>query len=190
MNRLAIVAIVVSALLLQACSTAVSTGARVAHDRRSAGIMLDDHSIMFKVSHRLSVENGFSTDDAHINVNVYNLQVLLTGEVRSDALRAQAEERARSVPLVREVQNHLLVAEPTSTSSRLNDTWITTKAKSALFNIDLPDFDPLRVQITTERGEVFLMGLVTADEARAVIDKVRHIRGVTKVMDMLEYVQP
>ncbi|MCW8870116.1 MAG: BON domain-containing protein, partial [Proteobacteria bacterium] len=59
--------------------------------------------------------------------------------------------------------------------------------KGSLLKIDLPDFDPTRVKLTVANGEVFLMGLVTQTEADAVVERIRHLRGVHRVVKVFEY---
>ena len=52
----------------------------------------------------------------------------------------------------------------------------------------MPGFDPSQVNVTTVRGEVYLMGLVTRAEADAVVEDVRRVRGVRRVVRAFEYV--
>jgi osmotically-inducible protein OsmY len=70
------------------------------------------------------------------------------------------------------------------------DAYLTSRAKLAIQSVDLPGFDALRVKIVTENGVVYLMGLVTPEEADATAEKVRRIPGVTRVVKIFEYVEP
>ena len=58
-----------------------------------------------------------------------------------------------------------------------------------LTDIDIDDFDPTRVNVTSSAGSVYLMGLLTPAEADAVTEKVRFISGVKRVVRLFEYIQ-
>ena len=91
-------------------------------------------------------------------------------------------ERLRNV---RKVYNELAVTGPTSMISRTNDSWLTTKIKSAL--VAAEDTDASRIKVVTENGVVFMMGLLTRAEADAAVNITRQIQGVQKVVKLFEY---
>ena len=179
------------AALLQGCAAAVVTGAATGavtlYDRRTTGVMLEDENIELKIASRLRNDAGIAAQ-AHINTTSFNLTVLLTGETPTPELRARAEEIARGVPHVKRVVNELAVAAPSSMTARASDTLITSKVKTGLLNIDLPEYSPERVKVVTEAGAVYLMGLVTQPEANATIEKARRVGGVQRVVNVFEYV--
>lgn len=179
------------AVLLQGCAAAVvtgaATGASVAYDRRTTGILVEDQNIEFKAASRLRGDPGLSAQ-AHINTTSFNLTVLLTGETPTPELRARAEDLVRGVPHVKRVVNELTVAAPSSMTARASDTLITSKVKTRLLKIDLPEYTPERVKVVTEAGVVYLMGLVTQDEANATIEQTRRVSGVQRVVNVFEYV--
>jgi len=53
--------------------------------------------------------------------------------------------------------------------------------------VDLPDFDPSRVNVTTQASVVFLLGLVSPAEAERVIEIARTVPGVERVVKVFEY---
>ena len=69
-----------------------------------------------------------------------------------------------------------------------HDAYLTAKVKLELLNISLPSFDPTRVKVVTELNVVYLMGLVTQEEAAAVVEKARYIKGVERVVKIFEYI--
>lgn len=160
----------------------------VAHDRRTAGTMVEDQSIELKVRGEFDKYAALSKR-SHINITSYNNAVLLSGEVISPEWRQRAEDIARSVEKVKYVYNELIVAPPTSFSSRSADTLITAKIKTSLFQVNgIQDFDPTRVKVVTERGVVYLFGLLKPREAEIVTETVRHVGGVQKVVKLFEYI--
>jgi osmotically-inducible protein OsmY len=179
--------------LFQGCATAVvtgaATGAAVALDRRTPGTIIEDQTIEMTASSVLSDDPQLD-DQAHLNVTSYNTVVLITGEAPTPALRARAEELVAGVRKVRRVVNEVTIAAPSSLTSRGSDTLITTKVKAALFRVKEPrGFDPLRVKVVSENGSVYLMGLVTRTEAQAVVDTVRRVGGVQRVVNVFDYIQ-
>ena len=179
--------------LLQGCAGVVvggaATGVAVVHDRRSAGTVIDDQGTSWKVSQAIFKDQELSSP-SHINVEVYNGAVLLTGETPSEDLKIRANAiAARIIGTEKPVYNELQIAAPTTISSRTNDAYITTKVKTALLDInEIPDFDFTRVSVTTEAGVVYLMGLVSTQEADAVTNKARNVAGVKKVVKLFEYI--
>ena len=166
--------------------TAVGVG--VAHDRRTTGAVVDDQTIALKLYNTLDQQ---LPPGNHINVTSYNGAVLLSGEVVSAQAREQAETIARRIePPIREIYNELVIGPPSALSSRNNDTLLTTKVKAALLRInDIPDFDPSRVKVVTERGVVYLLGLVRPREADAAADVASQVGGVRQVVTLFEYIR-
>lgn len=183
-------ALVVVISLLTGCAAAVvggaATGVAVAHDRRSPGTVVDDQGIELKAYNLIGSDPQLEAS-SHINVTSYNLRVLLTGEVTSNALKAKAAELVSDIPKTRRVLNYLVVGPNTALGSRTKDTWLTTKVKSQLFSVEVPDFDATRVKVVTEAQTVFLLGLVNREEGQAAIDVARKVSGVKKVVALFEY---
>ena len=169
-------------LLVGGTAVAVS----VAHDRRTTGSVVDDQTIEFKLYDAL---NKKLPPGNRISVTSYNGAVLLTGETVSDAARWQAEEIARHLrePPVRMVHNELIIGTPVPLSVQSNDALLTTKVKTALFQINhIPGFDPTRVKVVTNQSVVYLMGLVRTNEANAAADVASQISGVRQVVTLFE----
>jgi len=172
---------VVSGCAAVAVGGAVATGVMVAEDRRTVGTMTEDEGIEQKASIRIAEK----LKDAHINVTSYNRMVLLTGEVPTEAAKADAERIARAVENVRSVFNELQVAGNTSMQSRTNDSVLTSKVKGRF--VDAGKFSPVHVKVVTENGVVYLMGMVKKQEAADATEITRTTGGVSKVVRVFEY---
>jgi osmotically-inducible protein OsmY len=174
--------------LLHACAVAVGTGVAVgastAIDKRTTGTVIEDQTIEMKSSQAFRADPEIR-DQAHWNVTSYNTKVLLSGEAINDNLRRRMEEIVRNIPKVTEVFNELTVAAPSSMMSRSSDTVITTKVKSLL----LADKETkgLSVKVVTEKGVVYLMGLVSRQQADRATEITRQTGGVQKVVKLFEY---
>lgn len=165
--------------------TAASVG--VIHDRRTPGTVIDDELIELQVYDAL-YQDKHLLEQTHVNITGYNGQVLLTGEVVTPMQRQQVEMMVKGIAKVRSVYNELVIAPPSTVANRNADTWISTKVKGALFGIHaIPGFDPTRVKVVTERGTVYLLGLVTVQEAETATATVRQVDGVQQIVRLFEY---
>ena len=174
---------------LQGCATAVvggaaATGSAVALDRRTAGVFVSDQEIELRAQSRLG--DAFPKNSANISTTSYNRQVLLTGQVRDESTRTRSGEIVKDVPDVRAVYNELSVSDATSLTSDANDTAITSKVKARMLRDE--KVPGTKVKIVTEAAIVYLMGLVTKDEAMIATEIARTTSGVAKVVVLFEYI--
>ena len=175
---------------LAGCAPLVVGGAAVgtalmATDRRSSGAQIDDQAIELRASSRLDETFG---DRAHNNLTSYNRQVLMTGEVPSEAARQQAAQIASQVDNVRNVVNELAVMAPSTLTQRSNDTLITGKVRASL--VDAADLQANNFHVVTERNAVYLMGRVSAREADRATAITRQVPGVERVVRIFEILTP
>jgi osmotically-inducible protein OsmY len=174
--------------VLQGCAGvliagAAGTAALVAHYRRTPGTQLDDQNTELTAIDRFYKDNELY-EQAHIAVTSYNNVVLLTGEAPTQTLKARAEAIVTDLPKVRGVHNEIVVATPISFTERSSDTALAAKVKGTLLT---NQFDPLRVKVVAHAGTVYLMGLVTQDEAETATEIVRQTGGVQRVVKLFEY---
>ncbi|TAK78442.1 MAG: BON domain-containing protein [Gammaproteobacteria bacterium] len=187
MKRL--LAILSLTLTLQGCIFVVGAAAgaaavAVVYDHRTIANTLQDNNLANRILEKL---HGVPVlrDESHVEVTVFNNVVLLTGEVPSPEARQQAEEITRAVPDVGKVYNQLTVQGPTSALTRTSDSWITTKVKSLMLaNEDLKSGS---IKVMTENGVVYLMGMVSRQQADIAADIARQVSGVQKVVKVFQY---
>jgi len=170
---------------LSACAPLIVGGAVMTSvmvtDRRTTGTQVEDESIEIKVASAVRQDLG---DRVHLNVTSFNRQVLLSGEVRTAADKERAEKLASSQENVNAVVNDLVVMPVSSLTQRSKDIVITGRIKAAF--VDAKDLQVNAVKVVTERGIVYLMGRVTAREAKRATDIARGMSGVTKVVRVFE----
>ncbi|GHC32356.1 hypothetical protein GCM10010082_28470 [Kushneria pakistanensis] len=133
-----------------------------------------------------SIRADDSLDNSHINVDVYNGFVLLTGQVGSDAQKARTNELATRLQGVRQLRNELSVGPNSSTQQRLQDTWVTSRVKARLAAGKRIDNE--RVRILTENGTVYLMGMVRPHEADYLVQLASQTSGVERIVKVFEYI--
>lgn len=188
-QRLALAGLVIAlgTTTLSACAPLMlggaAAGAFVATDRRTSGMQVEDQSIQIKASSRLRDTLG---GRGRVNTNAYNRTVLLTGEVDSDADRAAAEQAVARVENVVKVINQLQVGPTASLSTRSSDVLLAGKVRATL--VDARDLMSNAFDIVVERGEVYLMGLVTEREANRAAELTASIPGVKKVVKAFEVI--
>jgi len=161
----------------------VAGTALVATDRRTTGSQVDDQTIQLRVANELSTALGKLP--VHINVNSFDRKVLLTGEVPDEATKARAGAIATASQNVRAVVNELAILPPSSVSDRTGDTALATKVRAAFVNTREIAFNS--VEIVTERGIVYLLGLVTEHEGQIVALVASKVSGVKQVVKVFDY---
>ena len=167
-----------------AVTVAAVTTVDVAHDRRTIGEYIDDQSIEFTVR-TFVVRNDELRKNAHISATSMNGILLLTGEAPTTELKNKVTGFAKDVEGVRQLVDELRIAGETGYISRTNDVWLTTKVKSVLFA--KTKLDANRVKVVSEAGSVYLMGLVSREEAENATQITRQVGGVTQVVQVFEY---
>lgn len=158
-------------------------GAMVATDRRTSGAQLEDQGIELRASNRLREQLG---ERGNVSVTSYNRQVLLTGEVPTEADKAAVEKTVAGVDNVRSIVNELAVLGVSSLTQRSSDTLITGRVKAAM--VDARDLSANAVKVVTTRGTVYLMGRVTQREADRATEITRNTQGVQRVVRVLEII--
>jgi len=177
---------------LSGCAAVVvgagTTGATVAHDRRTTGTYVEDKAILLKTLQMRSQDETLQKN-SNISIEVYNLQILLTGQALDADIVARFRDRLTQIERVRHVYNEVTVGAEGTWSEAAADTYLTSRVKVEMFSVGIQGFDPLRVKVTSSLGTVYLMGLVTPEEADAVVEKVRYISGVKRVVRLFEYIK-
>jgi osmotically-inducible protein OsmY len=177
------VAIVVPMLLLIGCGGG-SAQEDSAVSGRTTGTVIEDQAIEMKALRRIAKDEAIN-ESTHINVTSYNTIVLVTGEAPTEALRRKVIEIVRAVEKVTKVYDEIAIAGPSAITSRTSDTILTGKVKAQLFGSK--QVEATRIKVVTERGIVYLMGLIPRAQADAAAEIARRVGGVQKVVKLFEY---
>ena len=183
-----LISILVTLSVLQGCAAvavvAITTGASMATDRRSIGNQIDDQSIQVEAYNEIAKNKALS-DNTNFHLTSVNGSVLIVGQAPSANYRDQAIKIIHEIKGVVRVHNQIRIGTPTSVTTQTNDIWLTSKVKTALFSSQ--KINGKDIKVITENGEVFLMGLVSKNEADAAVNVTRNISGVNKVFKAFEY---
>lgn len=185
--RLAAILMLMSALNGCAVATvvAVTAGATMIADRRSFSKQIDDQKIEF-VSHNELRKQTAINKNTNIHVVSMNGIVLVVGQAPNTYLRDLAIKTIQDVPDIVMIYNQIRISSNTGVSTKSTDTWLTSRVKSKLLasgDVNAEDF-----KVVTENSEVFLLGLVTKEEAHVAVEITRNIDGVSRVFKAFEYI--
>lgn len=184
-NRIAIV--LLATVLTSSCVgvfiAGAATGGLIVYDRRSIKTTAEDSSIRHQVARKIAEDA--SLEDTHITVSSFNHTVLLAGQTPLASQRVTAGKIARTVPNIRKIYNEIEISSPSSAMTRSSDAWITTKVKTKM--LATSDLKSGQIKVVTENGTVFLMGIVTREQANLAVDVARRVDGVQKIVKVFSY---
>ena len=178
---------VFATLLLSGCPAVVLgsgiTGGFMVNDNRTAGSFIEDELIENKIRLRLLNDIG---NKANVGVTSYNRFVLLTGQVPTEELHQNILVIVKNIENVRGVHDKMEIGNPSSFSARTSDTALTARVKAALCRLQIEKFSCLDVKVVTERGAVYLMGLLNREQEAIAIKTTRSVKGVLKVVKIVQ----
>ncbi|MEY3663896.1 MAG: hypothetical protein RLZZ153_78 [Pseudomonadota bacterium] len=186
-RALLIVSLAASSIVTSGCfplaATGVVMGAMALTDRRTVGAQAEDQGIELKASAQL--RDGLRYPGG-ISVTSYNRRVLLTGQVANAEDKRRAEQLVGRIDNVRAVHNELQIAGQPGLTATAADTTTTTAVKLAF--AEDKEIPAGSIKIVTESGAVFLMGLVTQNEAQKAARIASRVRGVQRVVTVFEII--
>lgn len=157
------------------------------HSKRTLGARIEDRSIQNK-----GIINLYNSDalfqSSRILIHSYNGYVLLTGQVSTASLKKKSTSIIRNIRHVRRVYNELEVAEPATNALRTKDLWLAMKVRLAM--LFTPHFPSSHVQIESQNGTIYLMGLLTKKQTQNAVIIIQKVYGVTKIVKLVEEIKP
>lgn len=184
-------AVLFSALLLQGCVAGVVVGSaavatKTATDPRTIGTQVDDGTLEARVENAIGKDQQLKKE-ARVVATAYQGKVLLTGQAPTTELASRAKQIALGIDGAAEVYNEIRQGTPVSLGTASSDTWLTTKVRSQILTSDTVKSS--NVKVTTENGEVFLLGLVTQQEGQSAAQIASQVSGVKHVTTAFTYVK-
>ncbi len=174
---------------LQGCVTAavvgVVGGATVISDNRSVGKLIDDQKIELTAHAKLAKVEGLS-ENTNLQVVSVNAKALIVGQAPNSYLKDLAIKTLNQVEGIEQIYDQIRIGNTVSITTQSNDVWLTSKVKTALFAND--KVDATNIKVVTENGEVFLLGLINAEQGNEAVEVARNISGVNRVFKMFEYI--
>jgi len=178
-----ILTILTMTLITSSCAPVlIAGGTTVAYDERTLSTIYQDEGITHQALGLINENESFQ--DSNINVISINNIALLVGQVPNNITKELATKEVRSIPEVKKIYNQITIGKTTSALTRSNDTWITTKVKAAMLAEN--GVQSTQVKVLTENGVVYLLGIVTDEEASLAANVTKNIKGVKKVVKLFQ----
>ncbi|HDM8207975.1 TPA: BON domain-containing protein [Vibrio campbellii] len=179
--------ILCAALSMSGCAglfiAGAATTANIVTDTRTTKEIWQDNNIEFEVA-AIGNKAPFK-GKARVVASSYNGTVVLMGQAPTQDLINEFENKAREVKGVKNIHNQIKQKEPLSVTQISNDSWITTKVKSALLTDS--ELNGVKVKVITEDSDVFLFGYVTPAQSERATEIARNISGVKQVVKGFQY---
>ena len=179
--------ILCAALSMSGCAglfiAGAATTANLVTDTRTTKEIWQDNNIEFEVA-AIGNKAPFK-GKARVVASSYNGTVVLMGQAPTQDLINEFESKAREVSGVKNIHNQIKQKEPLSVTQISNDSWITTKVKSALLTDS--ELNGVKVKVITEDSDVFLFGYVTPEQSERATEITRNISGVKQVIKGFQY---
>lgn len=190
-SKLFLLITILLTLCLQACLPAVlvagvAAGGIIVYDNRSSHAIVSDRTITYKAQANLDSDAELRSK-AHVIATSFNESVLITGQAPTPELRDSALSLVQKVPNVKHIYNEVTVEEPLAANARSRDVWITTKVKAAL--LAQKGLHSTQIKIVTEKGTVYLLGLVTNGQGQLAAEVTKNVNSVQKVVKAFEYLE-
>lgn len=178
-------ALTVAAIISTGCTTNYLTNST----QGTYGVPVTERTIPQRLLDR-SIEhtakvNAYALDqslqqNSRMSFDSFYSEVLLTGEVPTEAIKAQVEQVISSMPDVRRVYNELSVSVARGYSSTVQDGYITSKlmAKALASN----NIKSSQIKTVTNNGVVYVMGRMTPTQQSLLIDVANDTAGVTELV--------
>lgn len=160
-------------------------GGAVIYDKRSVKTIASDHNAAQHIRQKINKDPSFK--GSHIDITSFNHIVLLVGQVKDSSLADSANQIAMSEPNVRRVYNQIMVGPVSTYWQRSKDSGITALVKSAL--LAAKKLRSSQIKVLTENGIVYLLGVVSPEQASIAAEAASTVSGVKKVVKVFEYVK-
>lgn len=176
-------------LVASAISTGCTTNYLTNSTEGTYGVPMTERTIPQRLLDR-SIEHtvkinvyGLQADlqqTSRMSIDSFNSEVLLTGEVPTQAIKEEVEKVVSSMPDVRRVYNELAVSASKGYSSTVHDGYITSKLLAKVASSD--GVKASQIKAVTNNGVVYIMGRMTPTQQSHLIDIANSTVGVTELV--------
>lgn len=158
----------------------------MASDSRTVGTVIDDSAIEAKAIDRLDKYSHAKFRESSIGTTSINGHLLIHGQTPYADYQSKFPELVSDIARLNKVYNEVEVREPLSLSEQSYDAYLTSKIKTRfLFTSGVSS---RRFKVVTENKVVYLMGVLTKEEAKNGIAAIKQVDGIKKVITMFQYV--
>jgi osmotically-inducible protein OsmY len=188
MRKIFILSTILISLLSTSCAPVIVAGVAggaILYDTRSLATIYQDEEITHQVMGNLKQSEELT--NSQLDVATLDHTVLLVGRTENKNLKSLAYQIASKTNNVSHVYNQITIGDNLSPLTISKDTWITTKAKSAL--LAALGAQSSQIKVLTEGSNVYLMGIVTKTKSDIATETVSGISGVNKVVRLFQIIK-
>lgn len=168
---------------LTGCIGSLWTGAGLVYDRHQVINTLSDYQLFIDTTRALFANDALRCHLCHLDVTVFNGDILVAGHLESEEMRQEAYRRLSQLTGYRRLFKEISV-QPIRVNIA-KDSWITAKIRSKI--VADSEIDPRTFKIITTDQIVYLMGDVMSNQAQWVTDIARNTDGVIRVVKLFKY---
>ncbi|MCR5535984.1 MAG: BON domain-containing protein [Succinivibrio sp.] len=170
-------------------ATAAGTGLVIGSDSRTLDKMVHDERIEQEALEIVQSYKTTNTERMKFSIDVVSMcgNVLMVGQTQEQAALQEMIGKIRKIKNVRKIYNYVKNKAPISAGAVAQDSYITSKVKSALLLGN--DIHSGRIKVYTEDRDVFLLGYVTRDEARRALNQTQKVEGINNIYHIFDYMQ-
>lgn len=172
-----------SSMLLSSCFGGVWTGANLFYDRHTVIHSLNDYELNIHANRALFYDDYFVCAECHLDIAVFNGDILLAGHLETEEMRHEAYKRIEAESGYRRLFKEISIKAIRTNVAK--DSWITAKIRSKI--IADSEINPRMVKVVTSDQVVYLMGDVIASQADWIIDIAKTTTGVERVVKLFMY---
>lgn len=181
--------LLLSIVLLSACSAFMDVNSEGMVDedfgKRTRGTITEDKDIERKAAINFANHKDMP-ENSKVHVYAFNRNVLLTGQVASAQTKQLATKIAQDIRQVNRVHNELEIGEAIGFGQRSKDRLLASRVRTRLLTAD--KVQSSRIDVITNNGSVYLMGLVTRAESDRAIEAAKLTSGIKKIVKVFEYI--
>ncbi len=171
-------------------ATAAGTGLVIGSDSRTVDKIFYDEQIEQQAMEIVKSYQTTNTERIEYSVDVVAMcgNVLLVGETLHQSELQEMISRIKRIEHVRKIYNYVKNKAPIGPGAVAEDTYITSKVKSALLLGN--EIHSGRFKVYTEDRDVFLLGYVTKEEAQRAINQTQKVEGINNIYHIFDYMTP
>lgn len=175
-----LVAALMNGCATQNASNNTSTNSGTPSMHRTIAERISDEFIE-RTSHKnLAGINGVSENNVRIAINSFRREVLLTGEVPSEQIKAEISAMVGSINDVKQVYNNLTVtATPKAQSHTVHENYLKSKILAKIARTG--GVKSSQYKLVVRDNMAYLLGFLTAEQEQTVVNAIASVQGMEGV---------
>lgn len=141
---------------------------------------LSDELIERAVHKNLPNIHGVNEKSVRIAINSFRREVLLTGEVPSEQVRAEVVKMVGAIRDVKKVHDNLTVTNtPKSQSHTVHETYLKSKILAKI--VSAGTVKPSQYKLVVRNNMAYVIAFVTAEQEQIIMQSIKEVQGIEGV---------